>query len=188
MVVIGGGDTAMDCVRTAIRQGAKSVKCLYRRDRENMPGSQREVTNAEEEGVEFIWLSAPKAFGGDDKVTSVHASKMRLGAPDASGRRAPEADPAGDFTVPADMVITALGFEAEDLPTLFGASDLNVTRWGTVRVDHTTSMTNLDGVFAVGDIVRGASLVVWAIKDGRDVTEHMQKWMQAKLALESKAA
>ena len=178
VVVIGGGDTAMDCVRTAIRQGAKSVKCLYRRDRENMPGSQREVTNAEEEGVEFIWLSAPKAFGGDDKVTIVHASKMRLGAPDASGRRAPEADPAGDFTVPADMVITALGFEAEDLPTLFGASDLNVTRWGTVRVDHTTSMTNLDGVFAVGDIVRGASLVVWAIKDGRDVTEHMHRWMR----------
>ncbi len=180
VVVIGGGDTAMDCVRTAVRQGAKSVKCLYRRDRENMPGSQREVANAEEEGVEFVWLSAPKAFGGDVGVTSVHVSKMRLGAPDASGRRAPEADPEGDFTVPADMVITALGFEAEDLPVLFGASDLGVTRWGTVRVDHKTSMTNLEGVFAVGDIVRGASLVVWAIKDGRDVTEHMHKWLRTK--------
>ena len=180
VVVIGGGDTAMDCVRTAIRQDAKSVKCLYRRDRENMPGSQREVSNAEEEGVEFVWLSGPKGFDGDDKVERVHVSKMRLGAPDASGRRAPESDPAGDFTLNADLVITALGFEAEDLPVLFGAPDLNVTRWGTVRVDHTTQMTNLDGVFAIGDIVRGASLVVWAIRDGRDVTQHMHNWLQAK--------
>jgi glutamate synthase (NADPH) small chain len=180
VVVIGGGDTAMDCVRTAIRQGAKSVKCLYRRDRDNMPGSPREVANAEEEGVEFVWLSGPKAFDGNDKVERVHVAKMRLGPPDASGRRAPENDPAGDFTLDADLVITALGFEAEDLPVLFGAPDLNVTRWGTVRVDHTTSMTNLDGVFAIGDIVRGASLVVWAIKDGRDVTEPMHNWLQAK--------
>ena len=180
VVVIGGGDTAMDCVRTAIRQGAKSVKCLYRRDRENMPGSQREVANAEEEGVEFVWLSGPKSFGGDDKVSQVHVSKMRLGAPDASGRRAPESDPQGDFTVNADLVITALGFEAEDLPVLFGTPDLNVTRWGTIRVDHTTMMTNLDGVFAIGDIVRGASLVVWAIRDGRDVTQYMHSWLQAK--------
>jgi glutamate synthase (NADPH) small chain len=180
VVVIGGGDTAMDCVRTAVRQGAKSVKCLYRRDRENMPGSQREVANAEEEGVEFVWLSGPKSFDGNGKVETVRAAKMRLGAPDASGRRAPEADPQGDFTLDADMVITALGFEAEDLPKLFGAEELGVTRWGTVRIDHKTMMTNLDGVFAVGDIVRGASLVVWAIKDGRDVTEHMHAWLKAK--------
>ena len=180
VVVIGGGDTAMDCVRTAVRQGAKSVKCLYRRDRENMPGSQREVANAEEEGVEFVWLSAPKAFDGNDSVSTVHVSKMRLGAPDASGRRAPEADPEGDFNLPADMVITALGFEAEELPTLFDAPDLGVTRWGTIRVDHQTMMTSLDGVFAIGDIVRGASLVVWAIRDGRDVTEQMHGWLQAK--------
>jgi glutamate synthase (NADPH) small chain len=179
VVVIGGGDTAMDCVRTAIRQGAKSVKCLYRRDKENMPGSMREVANAEEEGVEFVWLSGPKAFDGTERVEHVHVAKMRLGAPDASGRRAPEADPEGDFVIEADMVITALGFEAEDLPTLFGAADLNVTRWGTIRADHVTGMTNLDGVFAIGDIVRGASLVVWAIKDGRDVVEHMHRWMVA---------
>jgi glutamate synthase (NADPH) small chain len=188
VVVIGGGDTAMDCVRTAIRQGAKSVKCLYRRDRENMPGSQREVANAEEEGVEFVWLSAPKGFDGDGSVSKVHVAKMRLGAPDASGRRAPENDPQGDFTLDADMVITALGFEAEDLPLLFGAPDLNVTRWGTVRVDHVTGMTNLDGVFAIGDIVRGASLVVWAIKDGRDVVEHMHKYLQAEKSGERIAA
>ena len=94
---------------------------------------------------------------------------MRLGAPDASGRRAPEIDPAGGFDVPADLVIKALGFDAEDLPTLFGARELGVTRWGTVLVDNKTLMTSLDGVFAAGDIVRGASLVVWAIRDGRDV-------------------
>jgi glutamate synthase (NADPH/NADH) small chain len=188
VVVIGGGDTAMDCVRTAIRQGAKSVKCLYRRDRDNMPGSQREVANAEEEGVEFVWLSGPKAFDGSDSVERVHVAKMRLGAPDASGRRAPENDPAGDFTLHADLVITALGFEAEDLPVLFGAPDLNVTRWGTVRIDHATGMTNLDGVFAIGDIVRGASLVVWAIKDGRDVTEPMHKWLQTKVKAAKVAA
>lgn len=188
VVVIGGGDTAMDCVRTAIRQGAKSVKCLYRRDRDNMPGSQREVANAEEEGVEFVWLSAPKAFDGTESVEKVHVSKMRLGAPDASGRRAPEQDPEGDFTLDADMVIMALGFEPEDLPTLFGAPDLNVTRWGTIRADHVTGMTNLEGVFAIGDIVRGASLVVWAIKDGRDVVEHMHRWMYNQAAKEMVAA
>ena len=153
-----------------------------------MPGSQREVTNAEEEGVEFVWLSGPKSFDGDTHVRTVRASKMRLGAPDASGRRAPEADPQGDFTLNADMVITALGFEAENLPKLFGADELGVTRWGTVRVDHKTMMTNLDGVFAVGDIVRGASLVVWAIKDGRDVSEQMHKWMRAKVEQGRKAA
>ena len=180
VVVIGGGDTAMDCVRTAIRQGAASVKCLYRRDRANMPGSQREVANAEEEGVEFVWLSAPEAFDGSDKVTGVRASKMRLGAPDASGRRAPEVDPGGAFQLRADLVIKALGFEAEDLPRLFGTEGLGVTRWGTLRTDGKTMMTSLDGVFAAGDIVRGASLVVWAIRDGRDVAAHMHAWMKAR--------
>jgi glutamate synthase (NADPH/NADH) small chain len=188
VVVIGGGDTAMDCVRTAVRQGAKSVKCLYRRDRANMPGSQREVHNAEEEGVEFVWLSAPKAFDGGDVVSGVFASRMRLGAPDASGRRAPEAEPDGDFRVDADLVIRALGFDAEDLPGMFGAPELGVTRWGTLRVDHTNMMTSLEGVFAAGDIVRGASLVVWAIRDGRDVSERMHKFLKAKAASERKAA
>lgn len=192
VVVIGGGDTAMDCVRTAIRQGAASVKCLYRRDRANMPGSQREVANAEEEGVEFVWLSGPEAFDSDGngggKVTGVRASKMRLGAPDASGRRAPEVDPGGAFQLQADLVIKALGFEAEDLPRLFGSEGLGVTRWGTLRTDGKTMMTSLDGVFAAGDIVRGASLVVWAIRDGRDVAAHMHAWMKAKAAREAVAA
>jgi glutamate synthase (NADPH/NADH) small chain len=180
VVVIGGGDTAMDCVRTAIRQGAESVKCLYRRDRANMPGSQRETANAEEEGVEFVWLSAPEAFEGGEQVTAVKAVGMRLGAPDASGRRAPEPDPDAKFDVPADLVIKALGFDAEDLPVLFNAPALGVTRWGTVRTDARTMMSNLDGVFAAGDIVKGASLVVQAIRDGRDVSERMHAWLKAQ--------
>jgi glutamate synthase (NADPH/NADH) small chain len=188
VVVIGGGDTAMDCVRTAIRQGAASVKCLYRRDRENMPGSQREVANAEEEGVEFVWLSAPERFTADTHVKEVAAQGMRLGAPDASGRRSPEPDPGHKFDLPADMVIKALGFDPEELPHLFGAPDLSVTRWGTLRVDHQTMMTSLPGVFAAGDIVRGASLVVWGIRDGRDVSEQMAKWLKAKAKGEKKAA
>lgn len=187
VVVIGGGDTAMDCVRTAIRQGSKSVKCLYRRDRANMPGSQREVANAEEEGVEFVWLSAPLAFDGE-KVSSVRASRMRLGVADASGRRAPEIDPGNEVSFPADMVIKALGFDAEELPRLWDAPELGVTRWGTVLVDGKTLMTSLDGVFAAGDIVRGASLVVWAIRDGRDVAGHMHRLLKARAGREKVAA
>ena len=167
VIVIGGGDTAMDCVRTAIRQGAKSVKCLYRRDRANMPGSQRETQNAEEEGVEFVWLSAPKGFEGD-AVTGVEVQKMRLGAPDASGRQMPELIEGADYVEPADLVIKALGFEPEDLPKLWGVDGLECTRWGTVKAEFGTGKTSLDGVYAAGDIVRGASLVVWAIRDGRE--------------------
>ncbi|AXT35822.1 NAD(P)-dependent oxidoreductase [Phaeobacter sp. LSS9] len=172
VVVIGGGDTAMDCVRTSIRQGATSVKCLYRRDRANMPGSQRETQNAEEEGVVFEWLSAPKGFTDDGgKVAGVMVQKMRLGQPDASGRQAPEVIEGADYIEPADLVIKALGFEPEALPTLWGQPELPVTRWGTVKAAFQSGATELDGVYAVGDIVRGASLVVWAIKDGRDCAE-----------------
>lgn len=168
VVVIGGGDTAMDCVRTSIRQGATSVKCLYRRDRANMPGSLREVANAEEEGVIFEWLSAPKGFVGDAVVSGVMVQKMRLGAPDVTGRRAPEVIEGSDYIEPADLVIKALGFEPEDLPAMWDQPDLSVTNWGTVKADFGTGATEMPGVYAVGDIVRGASLVVWAIKDGRD--------------------
>ena len=188
VVVIGGGDTAMDCVRTAVRQGATSVKCLYRRDRANMPGSQREVTHAEEEGVEFVWLSAPEAFDAAAAVTGVRATRMRLGAPDASGRRAPEADPAGAFALDADLVVTALGFDPEDLPQMFSAPELSVTRWGTLRVDHRTMQTSIPGVFAAGDIVRGASLVVWAVRDGRDVSERMHAWLKERAPATEKVA
>ncbi|WP_299134170.1 NAD(P)-dependent oxidoreductase [uncultured Amaricoccus sp.] len=180
VVVIGGGDTAMDCVRTAIRQGAKSVKCLYRRDRANMPGSQREVANAEEEGVEFAWLTAPRGFTGDASVTGVRVSRMRLGAPDATGRQSPEEIPDADYTEPAELVIKALGFEPEDLPKLWGIDGLEVTRWGTVKADFVTKQTSLEGVYAVGDIVRGASLVVWAIRDGREAAASMLAFLGAR--------
>ncbi|MGM0562458.1 MAG: NAD(P)-dependent oxidoreductase [Pseudomonadota bacterium] len=181
VVVIGGGDTAMDCVRTAVRQGATSVKCLYRRDRKNMPGSQREVANAEEEGVEFVWLAAPEAFDGrDNTVEEVRAVRMHLGVADATGRQTPQPVEGSNFTLKADMVIKALGFDPEDLPVLFNAPELETTNWGTVRVDHRTMMSNLDGVFAAGDIMRGASLVVWAIRDGRDAAESIDRHLKAK--------
>jgi glutamate synthase (NADPH/NADH) small chain len=177
VVVIGGGDTAMDCVRTAIREGAVSVKCLYRRDRANMPGSQRETQNAEEEGVEFVWLSAPKGFTGGEAIDGVMVQKMRLGAPDVSGRQVPEVIEGADYIEPADLVITALGFEPEDLPALWDQPALGVTRWGTIKADFKTHATNMAGVYAVGDIVRGASLVVWAIRDGREAADAMLDYM-----------
>jgi glutamate synthase (NADPH/NADH) small chain len=177
VVVIGGGDTAMDCVRTAIRQGAQSVKCLYRRDRANMPGSQREVQNAEEEGVEFVWLSAPRGFTGGTEVEGVMVQKMRLGAPDATGRQSPELIEGADYVEPADLVVQALGFEPEDLPGLWGVKELAVTRWGTIKADFRSHATSLPGVYAAGDIVRGASLVVWAIRDGREAADAMLAYL-----------
>ena len=188
IVVIGGGDTAMDCVRTSIRQNAKSVKCLYRRDKENMPGSAREVGNAEEEGVEFIWLSSPKEFIGKNKVESLVADKIKLGDPDDSGRRKPEIQEKSEFNIKADIVIKALGFDPEDLPNLFNSKDLQVTKWGTLKVDFNTMESNIPGVFAAGDIVRGASLVVWAIRDGRDVAESIRIFLEKKESRSVKVA
>src|SRR5579883_3134736 len=183
VVVIGGGDTAMDCVRTAVRQGATSVKCLYRRDRANMPGSMREVKNAEEEGVEFIWLAAPEAFFGEGSVRAVRAVRMRLGMPDASGRQSVHPEEGGHFMVPADLVIKALGFDPEPLPVLWNEPQLEVTRHGMVKINHRTFMTSLPGVFAAGDIVRGASLVVWAIRDGRDAAAQIHSYIQQSAQL-----
>jgi glutamate synthase (NADPH) small chain len=188
VVVIGGGDTAMDCVRTAVRQGATSVRCLYRRDRKNMPGSQREVHHAEEEGVEFVWLAAPEALLGDGTVRAVRAARMHLGVADAGGRQAPQPIAGSHVDLPADLVITALGFDPEDMPRLFDAPELAVTRWGTIAIDARRMMTSLDGVFAAGDIVRGASLVVWAVRDGRDAAEQMHAYLQRKLAQPAVAA
>ena len=177
VVVIGGGDTAMDCVRTAIRQKAKSVCCLYRRDKANMPGSQREVHNAEEEGVVFRWLSAPQAFLGDDRVTAVQAQSIHLGQPDATGRQVPQVIEGSSHDMPADLVIKALGFDPEDMPKMFGDGGLSVSRWGTISIDWKTMMTSQQGVFAAGDIVRGASLVVWGVRDGRDAAEQIDAWI-----------
>jgi glutamate synthase (NADPH) small chain len=180
VVVVGGGDTAMDCVRTAIRQNAKSVKCLYRRDRENMPGSSREVYNAEEEEVEFIWLTNPKKFIGEKKVSSVIVEKMKLGTADSSGRKKPEPVLNSDYEIKADVVIKALGFDPENLPKLFNNPDLAVSNRGTIKIDLKTMETSVNGVFAAGDIVRGASLVVWAIRDGRDAAKSIQNYLETK--------
>ena len=188
VVVIGGGDTAMDCVRTAVRQNAKSVKCLYRRDKENMPGSAREVANAEEEGVEFVWLSSPKEFLGKNKIENLVVDKIKLGEPDDSGRRKPEIQEKSEFIIKADMVIKALGFDPENLPKLFNSKDLQITRWGTLKTNFDTMETNLPGVFAAGDIVRGASLVVWAIKDGRDAATSIKKFLEIKETEREKVA
>ena len=188
VVVIGGGDTAMDCVRTAVRQNAKSVKCLYRRDKENMPGSAREVMNAEEEGVEFVWLSNPKKFIGDSKISAVIVEKIKLTNADSSGRKKPEPIPNSEYEIKADMIIKALGFDPEDLPKLFDSKDLLVSKLGTIKINQTTMETNLEGIFAAGDIVRGASLVVWAIKDGRDAAISINKYLQKKQNSKIKAA
>jgi glutamate synthase (NADPH/NADH) small chain len=188
VVVIGGGDTAMDCVRTAVRQGARSVKCLYRRDRRNMPGSQREVANAEEEGVEFVWQTAPEAFLGEGTVSAVRAVRIHLGVADATGRQTPQVIEGSEFDIKADLVIKALGFDPEDLPVLFGDTALAVSKWGTIKVDFRTMMTSLDGVFGAGDIVRGASLVVWAIRDGRDVADQIHAYLARKGLTPAEAA
>ena len=180
VVVIGGGDTAMDCVRTAVRQKAKSVKCLYRRDKENMPGSAREVANAEEEGVDFIWLTSPKKFIGQENVSEIEVSKMKLGEPDYTGRRKPVIEKGNEFKISTNLVIKSLGFDPEDLPKLFNSNELAVSKWGTIKINLKTMQTNIDGVFAAGDIVRGASLVVWAIRDGRDAASQIENYILQK--------
>ena len=177
IIVIGGGDTAMDCVRTAIRQQAKSVKCLYRRDQINMPGSQREVLNAIEEGVDFKWLTLPIQYLGTKEITQTKIVKMQLRSPDESGRRSPETIDGSEENLDTDLIIEALGFEPENIPLMFNKDELLVTRWGTLKVDYKNMMTSIDGVFAAGDIVRGASLVVWGIKDGRDAAENIHNYI-----------
>ena len=181
VVVIGGGDTAMDCVRTAVRQGATSVTCLYRRDRDNMPGSAREVANAEEEGVVFEWLAAPRAVLGEvGRVTGVRAQRMALADKSVDGRSNVEPVSGGDFDLAADLVIEALGFEPEDMPGLFAEPDLALTEWRTIRTAGHTKATTLEGVFAAGDIVRGASLVVWAVRDGQDAAAEIDAWLSSR--------
>ena len=182
VVVLGAGDTAMDCVRTAVRQGAEVVICLYRRDKANMPGSQHEVQHAEEEGVNFMLLAAPEAFLGNETVSAVRAARVHLGVADSSGRQTPEIIEGSSFNIESDLVIKALGFDPEDIPTLLGAPELALTDWGTIKIDYATLMTNLDGVFAAGDIVRGASLVVWAIRDGRDAAASIDRYITAQAA------
>ena len=178
-VVIGGGDTAMDCVRTAIRQGAKTVKCLYRRDQKNMPGSQREVLNAIEEGVEFKWLTQPIEYIGDKNIKGIKIIKMQLESSDESGRRTPVPLINTEINIDADMIVEALGFDAENLPLMFNKKELKIKKTGTLHIDN-NMMTSIEGVFAAGDIVRGASLVVWGIKDGRDAAKNIHNYLNNK--------
>ncbi len=189
VVVIGGGDTAMDCVRTAVRQGARSVTCLYRRDRASMPGSAREVASAEEEGVTFIWLSAPTELtctpSGD--VTGLKAQRIRLTGADPNGRRRPEPVAGSEIAHKADLIIPALGYDCEDLPAMFDAATLALTRRGVVQarpiapasgVELGSGATSVPQVFAAGDCVRGASLVVWAMRDGLSAASQIDAWLR----------
>ena len=177
VIVVGGGDTAMDCVRTAIRQNAKNVTCLYRRDKENMPGSLREVFHAEEEGVKFSWLSVPVKFKVIRNNIEIDVAKVIMDKRDQSGRQMPKTLFNKTYPLKADLIIKALGFNPENLPKIFNCPNLKITNLGTLKINHETMMTSEPGVFAAGDIVRGASLVVWAIKDGRDAAESIHKYL-----------
>ena len=153
-----------------------------------MPGSAREVYNAEEEGVEFIWLSNPKKFIGNEKISSIIVEKMKLGKSDFSGRKKPETISNSEFEIKADMAIKALGFDPENLPKLFNNKNLLVSKFGTIKINYQNMETNLPGVFSAGDIVRGASLVVWAIKDGRDAALSINKYLELKRRNKTRAA
>jgi glutamate synthase (NADPH/NADH) small chain len=142
-----------------------------------MPGSQREVGYAMEEGVNFEFLALPEAFLGDDRVAGVRTVRMRLGEPDSSGRLTPQPVPGSEFRLDAELVLKALGFDPEDVAAQFDLPELALTGWGTVKTKLMTGATNLDGVFAAGDIVRGASLVVWAVRDGRDAAEAIHRYL-----------
>ena len=146
------------------------------------------MTQAEEEGVEFVWLSSPKEFKGKNKIDKLIVDQIQLGDPDDSGRRRPEIKQGSEFEIKADMVIKALGFDPENLPLLFEAQELQVTKWGTIKADFDTMETNIKGVFAAGDIVRGASLVVWAIKDGRDAASSIKSHLENIELKKSKVA
>lgn len=180
VAVLGGGDTAMDCLRTALRSGASAATCLYRRDLANMPGSRKEYANALEEGAEFRFLTNPTAIEGDEtgSVARVRCVGMELGAPDASGRRKPQAVPGSECTVEADLVIGAYGFDAVPFPPGSDLARVKTDKWGGVVVDE-NQMTSVPGVFAGGDSVRGPSLVVHAVRDARiaahAIHRHLQK-------------
>lgn len=173
VVVLGGGDTAMDCNRTSIRQGAASVSCVYRRDEDNMPGSRREVANAKEEGVEFKFNRQPIAIVGDGKVEGVKVVTTQLGEPDEHGRRRPEVVPGSEEVLPADTVLIAFGFRPSPADW-FGEHEINVNDWGGVVAPERQTykfQTSNPKVFAGGDMVRGSDLVVTAIWEGREAAE-----------------
>jgi glutamate synthase (NADPH/NADH) small chain len=178
VVVLGGGDSAMDCLRTAIRCGAAEVVCLYRRDFANMPGSRKEYQSALEEGAQFNFLTNPVCILGNSEggVAGVRAVRMELGAPDASGRRKPVTVPNSEFEQPADVVLVAYGFDPVPFPAGSDLAQVKVNSWGAVVVDD-NQMTSVPGVFAGGDLVRGPSLVVHAVRDGRKAAKAMHTYL-----------
>jgi glutamate synthase (NADPH) small chain len=178
VVVVGGGDTAMDCLRTAIRSGAREAVCLYRRDLANMPGSRKEYANALEEGAQFSFLTNPVALlgDGDGRVAQVRCVRMELGEPDAQGRRKPRPIAGSEFIVPAEVVLVAYGFDPAPLPAASGPDEIALSAWGGVIVDA-RQMTNVPGVFAGGDLARGPSLVVRAVRDGRKAAAGIHQYL-----------
>jgi glutamate synthase (NADPH) small chain len=178
VAVLGGGDTAMDCLRTALRCGAREAVCLYRRDLANMPGSRKEYANALEEGAQFRFLTNPVALLGDaaGRVATVRCVRMELGPPDASGRRSPKAVAGSEFDVPADLVIVAYGFDPVPFPADSDLAPIATDRWGGFRIDE-NQMTSEPGVFAGGDSVRGPSLVVHAVRDARKAAQGIHRWL-----------
>jgi glutamate synthase (NADPH/NADH) small chain len=181
VVVLGGGDTAMDCLRTALRAGASDTVCLYRRDLANMPGNRREFLNAIEEGARFEFLTNPVGLtaGPSGSVRSVRCIRMELGEPDASGRRKPRPVAGSEFEVPADLVIVAYGFEPVPFPKGSGFDQIRTDDWGGLAVDK-NQMTSLPGVFAGGDSVRGPSLVVHAVRDARKAAQGILRHLRAR--------
>ncbi|WP_028885988.1 FAD-dependent oxidoreductase [Teredinibacter turnerae] len=173
VVVLGGGDTAMDCNRTSIRQGADSVTCAYRRDEENMPGSRREVANAREEGVQFLFNRQPIAIVGEDRVEGVKVVTTQLGEPDENGRRRPEPIAGSEEVIPADTVLIAFGFRPSPA-SWFEEQGVTVNSWGGVVAEEHQEFkfqTSNPKIFAGGDMVRGSDLVVTAIWEGRQAAE-----------------
>ena len=179
VVVLGGGDTGMDCNRTAIRQGAASVRCAYRRDEENMPGSRREVTNSREEGVEFLFNRQPLEIIGTDSVTGVRVIETRMGEPGPDGRRRPEPVPGSESVLDADAVVIAFGFRP-DPPAWFDEFSIETLPSGRVRVatlgDYPYQTTN-PKIFAGGDMVRGSDLVVTAVFEGREAAMGIARYL-----------
>lgn len=180
VIVLGGGDTAMDCNRTAIRQGAEIVQCAYRRDEDNMPGSRREVNNAKEEGVEFLWNRQPIEVVGDDKVTGIKVVTTALGEPDENGRRRPEPIAGSEEIIEADAVIIAFGFRPSPAPW-FADFGVDINNWGGVVAPEDGKFafqTTNEKVFAGGDMVRGSDLVVTAVWEGRQAAEGILDYLK----------
>jgi glutamate synthase (NADPH/NADH) small chain len=178
VVIIGGGDTSMDCSRTAIRLGAREVTLVYRRTEKEMVGREEERQHAREEGVRFEFLAAPVRFLGtpNARVRAVQLVRMELGPPDESGRRRPQPVPGSEFTLEADTVVLAIGYNPDEAVAA-SASGLATDKWGLVIVDRATGQTNRPGIYAGGDNVNGADLVVTALRDARIAARAMQEYL-----------